>query len=577
LLSIVAAFITLAISATHGYMLLYGDAVAHLGTARGIVDTDHPGLSTLGGVWLPLPHLLMTPFVWKMEWWQNGMAGAWPSMLCYLLANLGIYRLARRILPAGWAFVATAFFGLNANLLYLSGTAMTEPLFLALTVWILLVLLELLATLTELSVFAESRAMGGGGGSAARTALNRVVQAALRQQTLLGVLILAATLTRYDGWILGAAVWCVAAWHVWRNRTARRLALPGFLALTLLAIAGPAFWLWWNQHFAGDWLDFMRGPNSAQAIDRRTSPPGSHHHYGWHDPLYSLVLFMRCAQVDAAAWETGWLVAAASLYAAWRVAAGRAFTFGKTTLKLPKALLLLWLPVPFYVYSIAWGSVPIFIPQLYPNSFYNSRYGLELLPAFAIFGTLAIPALLSALPKLFSRLRSPSGDAAEEPATALTSSSTTGQAAQLLTRIAQPVALLLIALNLVWMTYLTPLVLEEGIVNSRGRLALEVPMAEQLATIPPGQPILIENSTWVGALELAGIPLRQTIGPGDYPHWQAALKNPAANAAYVYAVEGDDVTQAARLHPEGLTQLSIICTTKQPCLRIYKSDRYAAK
>ena len=95
MLAIVAGFIALAISATHGYMLLYGDAVAHLGIARRIVDTRYPGLMQLGGVWLPLPHLLMTPFVGNMQWWQNGMAGAWPSLLCYVIGVMGFYRLAR--------------------------------------------------------------------------------------------------------------------------------------------------------------------------------------------------------------------------------------------------------------------------------------------------------------------------------------------------------------------------------------------------------------------------------------------------------------------------------------------------
>ena len=50
---------------------------------------------------------------------------------------------------------------------------------------------------------------------------------------------------------------------------------------------------------------------------------------------------------------------------------------------------MLWLPLPFYVYSISYGSVPIFIPQLYPHSFYNSRYGMEMLPALALFGGVA--------------------------------------------------------------------------------------------------------------------------------------------------------------------------------------------
>ncbi len=34
-----------------------------------------------------------------------------------------------------WALAATAFYALNPNLLYLSTTAMTEPLFLALLIW----------------------------------------------------------------------------------------------------------------------------------------------------------------------------------------------------------------------------------------------------------------------------------------------------------------------------------------------------------------------------------------------------------------------------------------------------------
>src|ERR1039458_9723900 len=54
---------------------------------------------------------------------------------------------------------------------------------------------------------------------------------------------------------------------------------------------------------------------------------------------------------------------------------------------------LLWLPLVFYVYSIAYGSVPVFIPQLWPHSHYNSRYGLELLPALALFACVPAAAL----------------------------------------------------------------------------------------------------------------------------------------------------------------------------------------
>ena len=71
----------------------------------------------------------MLPFVQKMEWWRNGLAGAWPSLLCYVAGVAGFYRLARRLVVPRWAFAATAFYALNPNLLYLATTAMTEPLF----------------------------------------------------------------------------------------------------------------------------------------------------------------------------------------------------------------------------------------------------------------------------------------------------------------------------------------------------------------------------------------------------------------------------------------------------------------
>ena len=89
LIAVILAFVALLLCYTRGYLLLYGDAVAHLGIARRIFDSRNPGLSQLGGVWLPLPHLLMLPFVQKMEWWQNGLAGAWPSLLCFIASVVG--------------------------------------------------------------------------------------------------------------------------------------------------------------------------------------------------------------------------------------------------------------------------------------------------------------------------------------------------------------------------------------------------------------------------------------------------------------------------------------------------------
>src|SRR5215472_1709849 len=91
----------------------------------------------------------------------------------------------------------------------------------------------------------------------------------------------------------------------------------------------------------------------------------------------SLKFFVKTAQMDAAGERWGsWLLGASLLGTAWAflIARRRAFAWS----------LLLWLPVPFYAYSVAYGSVPIFIPPWWPHSWYNTRYGLELLPAFAL-------------------------------------------------------------------------------------------------------------------------------------------------------------------------------------------------
>ena len=62
----------------HGDLLLYGDAVAHINIARRVFDSKTPGLLQLGTVWLPLPHLLIMPFIVSKQMWQAGACNAEP-------------------------------------------------------------------------------------------------------------------------------------------------------------------------------------------------------------------------------------------------------------------------------------------------------------------------------------------------------------------------------------------------------------------------------------------------------------------------------------------------------------------
>ncbi|HEY0307953.1 MAG TPA: hypothetical protein VGB94_07320, partial [Acidobacteriaceae bacterium] len=482
---------------------------------RRILDSRYPGLSQMGGVWLPLPHLLLLPFVQKMEWWQTGLAGAWPSMVCYVASVVGFYRVGRHMLSVRWAMVATAFFGLNPALIYLSTTAMTEPLFLVLMVWSALQLMEF--------------------GFALRAGETRRAKWRIAALT---ALLIGAVYTRYDGWIMAAVVWCMALavlvryWNGGRNLRGVRNA---FIVFTVLLAAAPIGWLAYNAHYFHDPLDFMRGPYSAAAIEKKTSPPGSRHYRGWHNPAWSLLFYTRTAQVDAAAWETGFGVMVLALAGLW--AAFRKKLDGRG------ALALLWFPLPFYMYSIAYSSIPIFIPQLWPHSFYNARYGMELLPALALS---ACVALAWAQQRWFA-------DKAKAATTLWV------------------VAVLAVVANCAALFYFKPLVIQEALQNSSTRIPMEAAIARELVRMAPGTPVLMSLSDHPGAVETAGIPLKQIVNESDYDSFHAALQAPAEHAALVVAIAGDAVDAAVTAHPEGLVESSVIHVTGQPEVRMYQS------
>jgi hypothetical protein len=119
--------------------------------------------------------------------------------------------------------------------------------------------------------------------------------------------------------------------------------------------------------------------------------------------------------------------------------------------------------------------------------------------------------------------------------------------------------------------YSPPLVLKEALVNATTRVPFERDLALALDDLPPGVPILMAESDHIGALQDAGIPLRQTINESDYDSWHAALQDPAGHAAYVIAFDGDAVARSVAQHPQGLQELSILCGTGQPCAHIYQS------
>ncbi len=512
----ILSMLALGYCARNGMLLLYGDAVAHLHIARRLGDSLYPGFRQLGSVWLPLPHLLMFPFAQSMRLWQNGLAGAPPSMLAYVLGVAGMYRLARLALPVASAGLAALFFALNPGLLYLQTTAMTEPIFLAELIW------------AAVFVTEHTRASA----SSPSAGRERVLAGTLLRASLV---LVAAVYTRYDGWVVAAAAWCVLAWNTFRSGSWRERSGGAFLFCTALLLAAPLCWMSYNARQFGDPLDFLRGPYSARAIDARTSAHGAGHYPGWHNPPVALLYYAKAAELNATTpWLADLLLTAAVAGTVLVLRARRA---------MGGASLLLWIPLPFYVYSVAFGSVPIFLPRWYPHGWYNTRYGLELLPAFAL-GV----ACLAAAAAAGLRERRP--------------------------RLAGPVlAVLALAgvANDAWLVRKRPLVLGEAMVNSQTRIPFESGLARALEHLPPFGLILMNTADHVGAVQQAGIALARTVNDSDWTLWQHALLDPAHSVRFAVALDGDPVAAALRDHPEGLTLLDVVCSTGQPCARIYES------
>ncbi len=495
-------------------LLLYGDAVAHLGIARRLIDSLNPGIRQIGSVWLPFPHLLMMPFAARMAWWQNGIAGAIPSMACYILSVAGLWRLSRYWLRPAGAVVATLFFALNPGLLYMQTTAMNEPVFLCQMIW------------AALFLMAYLRGLGDGNQRLAGRAI-----------VACGVVLVTAIYTRYDGWIFASIVWLIAVRALWRSRAWKSPAGGAFVLFTAMLITAPLLWFAWNARQYGDWLDFMRGPYSAKAIDARTSTPGAPHYPGWHSIPVATLYYIKSAELGAVlVWWGNRLL--------FLTVAGSIAALVKWRKRCLAPLFLFWMPLPFYAYSVAYGSVPIFIPLRWPHSWYNTRYGMEMLPIFGLSLGFLVAWLMGLAEKRWPR------------------------PAQLILL----AAMVLILVNCSLLMRSTPLVLAEAIANSRTRIPFEAAYARGLEQLPPQGEILVWTSDHIGAFERAGIPLRRTINESDYYQWKPALEHPAQSAAFVITSDHDAVAQAVEAHPQGLTLINIVCSTDQPCVRFYRSN-----
>jgi hypothetical protein len=332
-----------------------------------------------------------------------------------------------------------------------------------------------------------------------------------------------------------------------------RLSRTALTKFIVLAASAPLLWFAYNGIVYRNPLEFENGPYSAKAIERRTQTAGNPGHPGSRNLVLAGMYFLKSGEANVA--ENEWLQRAWVLFTLAALAGAalasrlRQPTEPASPLGDWLPLLFLVVPLPFYALSVAYGGVPIFVPAWWPFTHYNDRYGLQLLPAFA--AAVAVLVYLAQSQGWNRKLR--------------------------VVALSLLFAVVSVSYASVW--YAGPVSLKEAQVNMRSRNELELQLATWLHKLPSDATLLMNVSDHVGALQHAGIPLKQVINEGNHRTWkqpvdteglwERALADPAQYADYAVASEGDVVWQAARARR--LPALVVIHTTGQAPVIVYRA------
>lgn len=326
-----------------GGILAYQDAISHMEIARRVVDSPTTGFGQLGGVWLPLPHLLMLPFIWSNGLYYSGLAGSLVSMGSFVAASVLLYKIVLDLTDGRVAaLVGSLVFVLNPGVLYLQSTPMTE----------LLMFACMLGT-----VYGVQRWL--------RTDDFRYLLGA-------GAAAFFGTLTRYEVWVLLLTTVTLLILVGWRKRYGRVKVEGVALAFMFFGAAGILGWLGWNQVIFGNALNWQDGQYAKPSLWVGSGDKAVGHWLTaietyWYAVVDDLGLPVVCILI------AGLVV----LLLARR----------QVTPMLPALSLLVMFP--FFVLALESGQRPLHVLQL-DSDLYNVRFGLlMILPAAIFAGCLA--------------------------------------------------------------------------------------------------------------------------------------------------------------------------------------------
>jgi len=484
---------------SRGLTNLYGDGIAHMEGARRLWDSLTPGYSEIGSVWLPLFHLLASPLTLSDKLWRTGLAGSIISTAAFIATAWSVFRLCREMnRSAAAAFVGLAAFVACPNMAYLASTPLTEPLAL---LWAVLVVYGLFR-------FQETGHRGA------------LVWAAVA--AFLG------TLTRYDGWFLlpfAALFVLFARPEVWSAR------LQHVVLFSVIAGTGPALWILHNTLRFGNPIEFYNGPYSAQAIYAHQLATTGFRYPTEGSWLLSARYYVEDLKLVIGAWP---LELAVLGLVAWAVQAGERKRRG--------AALLLLAPLPFYIQSLAHAALPLYVPTLFPNTYYNLRYGLEMLPAVAVLSSFLITPNL-------------------KPAVHIGAIALPAQQVLL----AVIVGVILAQATATFRQGPRELaVVQEGLLNSPCRSDTQQAMIHFLRSNYDGQAVLLAAGKYPCVLPQVGIPFRRTLSETNRRYWLQLRVGVPREVGWILRGDGDRVDELMRAYPQAFAEFELVEKYKFP-------------
>ena len=132
LTAIFLGLISQALSYYFNFNYAYRDSIFRSEAARRFFDSDNPGIiNQIGTVWLPVPNLILMPFVYVDYLWRTGLAASLVNFPSFVISSVVIFfairKLTNNVLATWFGFVVFVF---NYNILYFQTTSMTEQLYL---------------------------------------------------------------------------------------------------------------------------------------------------------------------------------------------------------------------------------------------------------------------------------------------------------------------------------------------------------------------------------------------------------------------------------------------------------------